>query len=135
MGATRPYLDAAFEAIARGRQAELEAKLLESGWNPSPTLLAGVLGQALEAVLIQLGEAKWTLSWSGPARLLFDDGEEVALSEYAAQVATNSEAVGGLRRWLGDHGMRHDYVPIEEPPASDPAIPQPTPADLHHLPG
>ncbi|UBU15835.1 M48 family metallopeptidase [Nonomuraea gerenzanensis] len=115
MGAARPYLDAAFEAIARGRQAELEAKLLEQGWNPSPTLLAGVLGQALEAVLIQLGEAKWTLSWSGPARLLFDDGEEVALSEYAAQVAANPAAVAGLRQWLGDHGMRHDYVPLEEP--------------------
>jgi Zn-dependent protease with chaperone function len=115
MGAARPYLDAAFEAIARGRQAELEAKLLEQGWNPSPTLLAGVLGQALEAVLIQLGEARWTLSWSGPARLLFDDGEEVALSEYAAQVAANPAAVAGLRQWLGDHGMRHDYVPLEEP--------------------
>ncbi|GAA4988197.1 M48 family metallopeptidase [Nonomuraea thailandensis] len=115
MGASRPYLDAAFEAIARGRQAKLEAKLLEQGWNPSPTLLAGVLGQALEAVLIQLGEARWTLSWSGPARLLFDDGEEVALSEYAAQVAANPAAVAGLRQWLGDHGMRHDYVPLEEP--------------------
>ncbi|GAA2205582.1 M48 family metallopeptidase [Nonomuraea monospora] len=115
MGAARPYLDAAFEAIARGRQAELEAKLLEQGWTPSPTLLAGVLGQALEAVLIQLGEAKWTLSWSGPARLLFDDGEEVALSEYAAQVAANPAAVAGLRQWLGDHGMRHDYVPLDEP--------------------
>ncbi|MFG1696292.1 M48 family metallopeptidase [Nonomuraea sp. NPDC049309] len=115
MGASRPYLDAAFEAIARGRQAELEAKLLEQGWNPSPTLLAGVLGQALEAVLIQLGQAKWTLSWSGPARLLYDDGEEVALAEYAAQVAANPAAVPGLRQWLGDHGMRHDYVPIEEP--------------------
>jgi Zn-dependent protease with chaperone function len=114
MGAARPYLDAAFEAIARGRQAELEAQLRELGWNPSDTLLAGVLGQALEAVLIQLGEAKWTLSWSGPARLLFDDGEEVALSEYAAQVAANPEAVAGLRRWLGDHGMRHDYVPVRE---------------------
>ncbi|WP_080041831.1 M48 family metallopeptidase [[Actinomadura] parvosata] len=115
MGAARPYLDAAFEAIARGRQAELEAKLLEQGWNPSPTLLAGVLGQALEAVLIELGQAKWTLSWSGPARLLFDDGEEVALSEYAAQVAANPAAVAGLRQWLGDHGMRHDYVPLEQP--------------------
>ncbi|MEV0380265.1 M48 family metallopeptidase [Nonomuraea sp. NPDC050643] len=115
MGASQPYLDAAFEAIARGRQAELEGKLLEQGWNPSDTLLAGVLGQALEAVLIQLGEAKWTLSWAGPAKLLFDDGEEVALSEYAAQVATNPAAVGGLRQWLGDHGMRHDYVPAIEP--------------------
>ncbi|MGP3956950.1 M48 family metallopeptidase [Nonomuraea sp. 3N208] len=114
MGAARPYLDAAFEAIARGRQAELEERLRELGWNPSDTLLAGVLGQALEAVLIQLGEAKWTLSWSGPARLLFDDGEEVALSEYAAQVAANPAAVAGLRRWLGDHGMRHDYVPVSE---------------------
>ncbi|MGW4794000.1 M48 family metallopeptidase [Nonomuraea sp. NPDC004297] len=115
MGAGQPYLDAAFEAIARGRQAELEAKLLEQGWSPSPTLLAGVLGQALEAVLIQLGEAKWTLSWSGPARLLFDDGEEVSLSEYAAQVAANPAAVAGLRQWLGDHGMRHDYVPTGRP--------------------
>ncbi|MGR6922359.1 M48 family metallopeptidase [[Actinomadura] parvosata] len=115
MGSARPYLDAAFEAIARGRQAELEAKLLEQGWNPSPTLLAGVLGQALEAVLIELGQARWTLSWSGPARLLFDDGEEVALSEYAAQVAANPAAVAGLRQWLGDHGMRHDYVPLEQP--------------------
>ncbi|SEF73504.1 Zn-dependent protease with chaperone function [Nonomuraea solani] len=115
MGASRPYLDAAFEAIARGRQAELEAKLLEQGWNASETLLAGVLGQALEAVLIQLGEAKWTLSWSGPSKLLFDDGEEVALSEYAAQVAADPAAVSGLRRWLGDHGMRHDYVPMLEP--------------------
>ncbi|MEV4177902.1 M48 family metallopeptidase [Nonomuraea sp. NPDC049709] len=131
MGASRPYLDAAFEAIARGRQAELEAKLLEHGWSPSETLLAGVLGQALEAVLIQLGEARWTLSWSGPARLLFDDGEEVALSEYAAQVAANPAAVGGLRRWLGDHGMRHDYVPIEQAaPAAVPAL-QAGPAVAH----
>ncbi|MBF8188961.1 M48 family metallopeptidase [Nonomuraea sp. K274] len=114
MGAARPYLDAAFEAIARGRQAELEAQLREQGWNPSGTLLAGVLGQALEAVLIQLGEARWTLSWSGPARLLFDDGEEVALSEYAAQVAGDPAAVPGLRQWLGAHGMRHDYVPNQE---------------------
>lgn len=115
MGASRPYLDAAFEAIARGRQAELEERLRELGWNPSDTLLAGVLGQALEAVLIQLGEARWTLSWSGPARLLFDDGEEVSLSEYAAQVAANPEAVAGLRQWLGSHGMRHDYVPVQDP--------------------
>ncbi|MFI7125218.1 M48 family metallopeptidase [Nonomuraea sp. NPDC050153] len=121
MGAARPYLDAAFEAIARGRQAELEAVLREQGWNASETLLSGVLGQALEAVLIQLGEAKWTLSWSGPARLLFDDGEEVALSEYAAQVAADPAAVAGLRRWLGDHGMRHDYVPVEEPSPGHPA--------------
>jgi Zn-dependent protease with chaperone function len=111
LGAARPYLDAAFEAIARGRRPELEAKLLELGWKPSETLLAGVLGQALEAVLIQLGQARWTLSWAGPARLLFDDGEEVALSEYAAQVAANPSAVPGLRNWLGDLGMRHDYVP------------------------
>ncbi|WP_188190146.1 M48 family metallopeptidase [Nonomuraea sp. SYSU D8015] len=120
MGAARPYLDAAFEAIARGRQAELEERLRELGWNPSETLLAGVLGQALEAVLIQLGEARWTLSWSGPARLLFDDGEEVALSEYAAQVAANPAAVAGMRQWLGSHGMRHDYVPVEEPVPSAP---------------
>ncbi|TDD31245.1 hypothetical protein E1286_45160 [Nonomuraea terrae] len=118
MGSTRPYLDAAFEAIARGRQGELEARLRELGWSPSETLLAGVLGQALEAVLIQLGQARWTLSWSGPARLLFDDGEEVSLSEYAAQVAANPAAVAGLRKWLGDHGMRHDYVPAEEPTPS-----------------
>jgi hypothetical protein len=111
MGAALPYLDAAFEAIARGRQAELEERLRELGWKPSETLLAEVLGQALEAMLIQLGEAMWTLSWSGPARLLFEDGEEVALAEYAAQVAADPAAVPGLRRWLGDHGMRHDYVP------------------------
>ncbi|MFC4005802.1 M48 family metallopeptidase [Nonomuraea purpurea] len=112
MGAAQPYLDAAFEAIARGRQAELEGRLLEHGWKPSETLLSGVLGQALEAVLIELGQARWTLSWSGPARLLYDDGEEVSLSEYAAQVAANPAAVAGLRQWLGDHGMRHDYVPV-----------------------
>ncbi|WP_219468047.1 M48 family metalloprotease [Nonomuraea rhizosphaerae] len=111
LGAARPYLDAAFEAIARGRRPELEEKLRELGWNPSETMLSGVLGQALEAVLIQLGQARWTLSWSGPARLLFDDGEEVALSEYAAQVAASPAAVPGLRKWLGDMGMRHDYVP------------------------
>ncbi|MFI7634159.1 M48 family metallopeptidase [Nonomuraea sp. NPDC049400] len=123
MGAARPYLDAAFEAIARGRQAELEAALRELGWSPSDTLLAGVLGQALEAVLIQLGQAKWTLSWSGPARLLYDDGEEVALSEYAAQVAADPAAVPGLRQWLGDHGMRADYVPVEDPSPASPASP------------
>ncbi|MER6944982.1 M48 family metallopeptidase [Nonomuraea sp. NPDC000554] len=113
MGATRPYLDAAFEAIARGQQAALEDRLREHGWNPSETLLSGVLGQALEAVLIRHGQARWTLSWAGPARLLFDDGEEVALSEYAAQVAANPSAVAGLREWLGDLGVRHDYVPEE----------------------
>ncbi|MGW0807433.1 M48 family metallopeptidase [Nonomuraea sp. NPDC002799] len=122
MGATAPYLDAAFEAIARGRQAELEAKLLAHGWKASGTLLAGVLGQALEAVLIELGEARWTLSWAGPARLLYDDGEEVALSEYAAQVAGDPAAVAGLRQWLGAHGMRHDYVPVQEPAEHQAAV-------------
>jgi Zn-dependent protease with chaperone function len=114
MGADRPYLDAAFEAIARHQGPALEEQLRALGWSPSETLLAGVLGQALEAVLIQLGQARWTLSWAGPARLLYDDGEEVALSEYAAQVAANPSAVAGLRKWLGDHGMRHDYVPVRE---------------------
>ncbi|MEU8251164.1 M48 family metallopeptidase [Nonomuraea sp. NPDC048916] len=111
VGANRPYLDAAFEAIARGRQAELEERLRELGWQASETMLAAVLGQALEAVLIQHGQARWTLSWSGPARLLFDDGEEVALAEYAAQVAASPSAVPGLREWLGEQGVRHDYVP------------------------
>jgi Zn-dependent protease with chaperone function len=114
MGADRPYLDAAFEAIARHQGPALEEQLRALGWSPSETLLAGVLGQALEAVLIQLGQARWTLSWAGPARLLYDDGEEVALSEYAAQVAADPSAVAGLRKWLGDHGMRHDYVPVRE---------------------
>ncbi|MEV0592725.1 M48 family metallopeptidase [Nonomuraea cavernae] len=111
VGADRPYLDAAFEAIARGRQAELEERLRELGWQSSERLLAAVLGQALEAVLIQHGQARWTLSWSGPARLLFEDGEEVTLAEYAAQVAAGPPAVAGLRQWLGDQGVRHDYVP------------------------
>jgi hypothetical protein len=114
MGADRPYLDAAFEAIARHQGPALEEQLRALGWSPSETLLAGVLGQALEAVLIQLGQARWTLSWAGPARLLYDDGEEVALSEYAAQVAADPSAVAGLRKWLGDHGMQHDYVPVRE---------------------
>ncbi|SEL71542.1 M48 family metallopeptidase [Nonomuraea pusilla] len=115
MGTDLPYLDAAFEAIARGRQAELEARLRELGWNPSETLLAGVLGQALEGVLVRLGQARWTLSWSGPARLLFGDGEEVALDAYAAQIAATPSAVAGLRRWLGNLGMRPDFVPLQAP--------------------
>ncbi|MFI6791509.1 M48 family metalloprotease [Nonomuraea sp. NPDC050383] len=125
VGAGRPYLDAAFEAIARGRQEELAVRLAELGWSPSPTMLAGVLGQALEGVLIEHGQARWTLSWSGPARLLYDDGEEVALAEYAAQVAANPPAVAGLRKWLGDHGVRHDYVPVpdEDRPAPAPGLP------------
>ena len=84
-------------------------------------MLAKVLGQALEAVLIKHGEARWQLSWSGPARLVYDDGEEVALAEYAAQVATGPAAVAGLREWLGDLGVRHDYVPAEIEPAQQQA--------------
>ncbi|MFI7443826.1 M48 family metallopeptidase [Nonomuraea indica] len=114
VGASRPYLDAAFEAIARGRQAELTERLAELGWAAADDLLAGVLGRALEAVLIEHGQARWTLSWSGPPRLLFEDGEEVALAGYAAQVAADPSAVPGLRAWLGDLGVRHDYVPVAE---------------------
>ncbi|MDA0637929.1 M48 family metallopeptidase [Nonomuraea sp. MCN248] len=113
VGASRPYLDAAFEAVARGRQAELEERLRERGWEAGDGLLARVLGAALEGLLIQHGQARWSLSWSGPARLLYDDGEEVALSEYAAQVAADPAAVAGLRAWLGDLGVRHDYVPAD----------------------
>lgn len=111
LGATKPYLDAAFEAIARGQQAALEAELRALGWNPSETLLAGVLVRALEGVLITHGQARWHLSWSGPALLLFDDGEEVRLAEYAARVAADSSAVPGLREWLGNQGVPYDYVP------------------------
>ncbi|WP_336204595.1 M48 family metallopeptidase [Nonomuraea sp. LPB2021202275-12-8] len=113
VGANRPYLDAAFEAIARGRQAELEEGLREQGWTAPEPVLARVVARALEAVLIQHGQARWELSWSGPARLVYDDGEEVALAEYAAQVAADPAAVAGLREWLGDLGVRHDYVPPE----------------------
>ncbi|MFG3440050.1 M48 family metallopeptidase [Nonomuraea sp. NPDC047897] len=129
VGASRPYLDAAFEAIARGRQAELTARLTELGWTAADDLLAGVLGRALEAVLIEHGQARWTLSWSGPPRLLFDDGEEVALAGYAAQVAADPSAVPGLRAWLGDLGVRHDYVPVAETdrPASPVGEPAPVP--------
>ncbi|MEV4220893.1 M48 family metallopeptidase [Nonomuraea sp. NPDC049725] len=118
MGANRPYLDAAFEAIARGRQAELEERLRASGWESEGPVLATVLRLALEAVLIQHGQARWSLSWAGPARLLYDDGEEAALAEYAAQVAASPAAVAGLRAWLGDQGVPHDYVP---PGAEQPA--------------
>jgi hypothetical protein len=113
VGASRPYVDAAFEAIARGRQAELEENLRDLGWELREGLLAQVLGAALEGLLIQHGQARWTLSWSGPARLLYDDGEEVALAEYAARVAADPAAVAGLRAWLGDLGVRHDYVPAD----------------------
>ncbi|MFG1943761.1 M48 family metallopeptidase [Nonomuraea sp. NPDC048826] len=121
VGASRPYLDAAFEAIARGRQAELEERLRELGWTADEGLLARVLGAALEGLLIEHGQARWTLSWSGPARLLYDDGEEVALSGYAAQVAADPAAVAGLRAWLGDLGVRHDYVPAGTEQAEVPA--------------
>ncbi|MCA2176568.1 M48 family metallopeptidase [Nonomuraea glycinis] len=122
MGASKPYLDAAFEAIARGAQGELEQRLRELGWGPATEpVLAKVLGQALEAVLIKHGQARWQLSWSGPARLVYDDGEEVALAEYAVQVATGPAAVTGLREWLGDLGVRHDYVPAEAEPAQQQA--------------
>ncbi|WP_162795629.1 M48 family metallopeptidase [Nonomuraea lactucae] len=121
VGASRPYLDAAFEAIARGQRAALADRLAELGWSSSDDLVAGVLGRALEGVLIEHGQARWTLSWSGPARLLFDDGEEVALAGYAAQVAASPPAVPGLREWLGDLGVRHDYVPVPEEDRHDPA--------------
>ncbi|GII00921.1 M48 family metallopeptidase [Planobispora takensis] len=111
-GAPMPYLDAAFEALARGRRADLEAELLRLGWNPSDTLLAGVLGQALEAVLVQHGQARWTLSWSGPARLLFEDGEEVLVREYAAKVVADPMGVPGMRQWLAGLGVAPDYVPV-----------------------
>ncbi|GAA5045102.1 Zn-dependent protease with chaperone function [Thermocatellispora tengchongensis] len=121
MGTPLPYLDAAFEAIARGRRDALEHELRQLGWNPTDTLLAGVLGQALEAVLIQHGHARWTLSWSGPARLLYTDGEEVSLSQYAAKVAADPTAIAGLREWLAEHGVAPGYVP----PSPTPSTPQP----------
>ncbi|TXK42547.1 M48 family metallopeptidase [Nonomuraea sp. C10] len=121
VGASRPYLDAAFEAIARGRQAELEAALRELGWAAEEGLLARVLGAALEGLLIQHGQARWALSWSGPARLLYDDGEEVALSGYATQVSADPAAIGGLRTWLGDLGVRHDYIPANAEPTPIPS--------------
>ncbi|GLW05695.1 Zn-dependent protease [Microtetraspora sp. NBRC 13810] len=127
VGAALPYLDAAFEAIHRGQQGALEHELRQLGWQPSDTLLAGVLGQALEAVLIEHGQARWTLSWSGPARLLYGDGEEVALSQYAAKVAADPTAVPGLRRWLADLNVASGYVPQRPVPAAQ-ALPSPASA-------
>ncbi|NUR89963.1 MAG: M48 family metalloprotease [Nonomuraea sp.] len=115
VGATQPYLDAAFEAIARGRQQDLCRELLELGWQPSDTLLAGVLCQALEGVLIRHGQARWELSWAGPARLVYDDGEEARLAEYAARVAADPAAIPDLRHWLGDQGIPFDYIPPSTP--------------------
>ncbi|WP_406312854.1 M48 family metallopeptidase [Streptosporangium sp. NBC_01639] len=111
MGTPRPYLDAAFEALARGRHAALEAELRQLGWKPSDALLADVLGKALEATLIQHGQARWTLSWSTPARLLFADGEEVTVTAYAAKVAAEPSEVPGMRAWLAELGVAPDYAP------------------------
>ncbi|MCG5212027.1 M48 family metallopeptidase [Streptosporangium sp. KLBMP 9127] len=111
MGTPLPYLDASFEALARGQHAALEHELRQLGWNASGTLLAGVLGQALEATLIQHGEARWTLSWSGPARLLFTDGEEVSVAQYAAKVVADPSGVPGMRAWLAELGVAPDYTP------------------------
>ncbi|GII91619.1 M48 family metallopeptidase [Sinosporangium siamense] len=110
-GTALPYLDTAFQALADGQRAALEEQLLELGWHESDTLLTGVLAQALEAVLIRHGQAKWTLSWSGPARLLFDTGEEVAVVEFAAQIVDDPSGVPGMREWLRWMGVPPDYVP------------------------
>lgn len=111
MGAARPYLDAAFEALARGQRAALEGELRGLGWEPSEKLLASVLGRALEATLIQHDQARWALSWSGPARLLFEDGEEVLVADYAAQVVADPSGVQGMRSWLAGLGVKPDFVP------------------------
>ncbi|MEU6999946.1 M48 family metallopeptidase [Nonomuraea sp. NPDC046570] len=111
MASPEPYLDAAFEALQRGQRQALEAHLHGLGWNPGEGMLAVVLARALEATLIRHGEARWTLSWSGPARLLFTDGEEVMVAEYAARVVADPSGVPGLRDWLADLGISRDYVP------------------------
>ncbi|MDF5755350.1 M48 family metalloprotease [Spongiactinospora sp. TRM90649] len=118
MGTPLPYLDAAFEALARGQVTALERELLQLGWKPSPTLVGGVLGQALEAVLIRHGEARWRLSWSGPARLFYTDGEEVSLTHYAAKVASDPSSVPGLRSWLAELGVAPDFTPPADRPTA-----------------
>lgn len=112
MGTAEPYLDAAFEAIARGRQAQLAERLQQLGWNRSATLVGGVLEQALEGLLVKQGHARWTLSWSGPAKLLFvNGGAEVDLTDYANQTAAHPDSVPKLREWVASLGVRADYVP------------------------
>jgi hypothetical protein len=111
VGGPEPYLDAALEALARGQAAFLHDELIRLNWRPSPGLVAKVLARAVEGALISHGRARWTLSWSGPARLLDPMGNEVDLDEYMAGVVADPRAVPALRGWLAQAGVPVDYRP------------------------
>lgn len=112
MGTDKPYLDAAFEAIAQGRQEDLSQGLRRLDWSFSPTLVGGVLGRALRGMLVDRGLARWSLSWSGPAELRYtENGELVDVDDYAMQVAGDPAGVAGLREWVAGMGVPADYAP------------------------
>ncbi|GII28419.1 M48 family metallopeptidase [Planotetraspora mira] len=111
VGAREPFLDAALEALARGRAAALHDELIRLNWRPSPDLVAKVLARAIEGVLISHGKARWTLSWTGPAKLLDPVGNEVDINQYAARVVADPAAVASLRGWFTQMGIPVDYRP------------------------
>ncbi|GAA4595899.1 M48 family metallopeptidase [Planotetraspora phitsanulokensis] len=111
VGAREPFLDAALEALARNQSAALYDELVRLNWQQSPTLVANVLARAIEGVLISHGKARWTLSWTGPAKLLDPVGNEVDIKEYAARVVADPAMVAGLRGWLAQMGIPVDFRP------------------------
>ncbi|HEX6472799.1 MAG TPA: M48 family metallopeptidase [Streptosporangiaceae bacterium] len=88
-------------------------------------LVANVLTAALQGVLVESGRARWALSWSGPARLVGEGGQDVdvdELAELAGRVVADPGAVAAVRAWLAGHGVPESHRPARLPqPVTPPA--------------
>jgi Zn-dependent protease with chaperone function len=121
-GWPEPTLAGALAVLAHGDVERLAAELRNLGWQGAEprALVANVVTGALQGIFVETGQARWTLSWSGPARLLDRRGEDIRLAELVQQAVGNPGAVQSVRHLLGRYGIPETHRPA--------LLPAPAPA-------
>ncbi|HEY7488877.1 MAG TPA: M48 family metallopeptidase [Streptosporangiaceae bacterium] len=122
-GWPEPVLGGALAVLAHGDVDRLGAELRNLGWQGAETraLVATVLAGALQGVFVETGKARWTLSWSGPARLLDERGEEVELTEVARRAVDDTAALQTVRQLLARYDIPESHRPAQLPVPAGPA--------------
>jgi Zn-dependent protease with chaperone function len=108
-----PTLGGALAVLAQGDIERLGVELRNLGWQGADTraMVSNVVTGALQGVFVETGRARWTLSWSGPVRLLDDQGNDVQLTEISQQVVVDPRAVHTLRTLLARYGIPESHRP------------------------
>ena len=114
--APRATVDTVLWALSAGLSGQIAQRLRAGGWrgDDDRVLVAGVLSSAVEALLVQAGQARWEFSWADGVTLRDTAGAEVRADEPVLRAVHHPGRTGSLYEWLTRHGIGLDARPRQE---------------------